>query len=491
VSTELTDLPLHALCRLLAGGQVSAREVCAAFLDRAEALNPSLHAFLSLRPRQEVLAEAEAVDRDRAAGAALPPLAGLPVAIKDNLCTAGWETSCASRMLAGYRPPYDATAVARLRQARMVWLGKTNLDEFAMGSSTENSAFGPTRNPWDLTRVPGGSSGGSAAAVAAGMAPAALGSDTGGSIRQPAALCGVVGLKPTYGRVSRYGLVAFASSLDQVGPFGREVADVALLLAAIAGHDPADATSADVPVPDYGDLGEDLSGLRVGVPRELFGDGVDEDVRALVAAALDLLGELGAAVGECSLPHTSYSLDAYYVIAPAEASSNLARYDGVRYGLRVPGEDYVSQFAATRGAGFGPEVRRRIMLGTYALSAGYYDAYYDRAQRVRTLICRDFAAAFRQFDVLVTPTSPSVAFPLGSRTQDPLLMYAADVCTVPASLAGLPALSVPCGLSNGLPVGMQVIGPAFAEPTVLRVGHAFEQAADFRGKRPPLAVIGR
>jgi aspartyl-tRNA(Asn)/glutamyl-tRNA(Gln) amidotransferase subunit A len=487
----LWELPLHALHRLLASGAASAEEICAAFWDRATEQDPHLHAFLDLRSREAVLAEAAAVDRARAAGTALGPLAGLPVALKDNLSTAGWETTCASRILRGYRPPYDATVVARLREAGAVFLGKTNLDEFAMGSSTEHSAFGPTRNPWDLGRVPGGSSGGSAAAVAAGLCPAALGSDTGGSIRQPAALCGVVGLKPTYGRVSRYGLFAFASSLDQIGPFARDVADAATLLEAIAGPDPLDATSARLAVPDYSEaLQADLSGLRIGAPRELFGEGVEEDVRASVAAAIDLLGELGANVSECSLPHAGYSLDVYYVIAPAEASSNLARYDGVRYGPRAAGADYVSQFAATRAEGFGPEVRRRIMLGTYALSAGYYDAYYDRAQRVRTLIRRDFAEAFERFDALVAPTSPTVAFPLGSRVEDPLAMYASDICSIPANLAGLPALSVPCGLSNGLPVGLQVIGPAFGEMTILRVGAAFEQASDFRGKRPPMAVLG-
>jgi len=488
---EIWTLSLQALRRLLAAGGTSSAEVCAAFWDRAAELDRHLHAFLDLRPRTAVLADAEAIDRQRAAGSALGPLAGLPVALKDNLSTAGWETTCGSRILRGYRPPYDATVVSRLKAAGMVVLGKTNLDEFAMGSSTEHSAFGPTRNPWDLGRVPGGSSGGSAAAVAAGMAPASLGSDTGGSIRQPAALCGVVGLKPTYGRVSRYGLVAFASSLDQVGPFGREVADVAMMLGAIAGPDPHDATSARVAVPDYSEaLVPDLSGLRIGAPRELFGEGVDEDVRASVAAAIDLLGELGASVSECSLPHVGYSLDAYYVIAPAECSSNLARYDGVRFGPRAGHGDYVAQFSATRGEGFGPEVKRRIMLGTYALSAGYYDAYYDRAQRVRTLIRRDFQEAFQRFDALVAPTSPTVAFPLGSRLEDPLAMYAADICSVPANLAGLPALSVPCGLSNGLPVGLQVIGPAFGEMTLLRIGAAFEQASDFHGRRPPMAVLG-
>jgi aspartyl-tRNA(Asn)/glutamyl-tRNA(Gln) amidotransferase subunit A len=485
---ELLTWPAHRLHGALAAGEVSAREVVAAVLDRIADVEADVGAYLHLRPRQELLAEAEAVDEAIRRGEALPPLAGVPVAIKANLCMRGVPTTCASRILEGFVPPYDATVVARLRAQRAVILGNTNMDEFAMGSSTEHSAVRPTRNPWDLSRVPGGSSGGSAAAVAAGEATVALGSDTGGSIRQPAAFCGVVGVKPTYGRVSRYGLVAFASSLDQVGPLTRDVRDAALVLQAIAGHDPADATSQPREVPDFeAALTGECRGLRLGVPRELMGEGVSAEVRSAVTAALDLLAELGAEVEECSLPTAPYALDAYYILAPAEASSNLARYDGVRYGRRAAGaRDYVEMFARTRGEGFGPEVRRRIMLGTYALSAGYYDQYYAKAQKVRTLLCREFEAALARYDALVAPTAPTVAFGLGEKVADPLQMYVSDICTVPVNLAGLPAISVPCGYANGLPVGLQVIGRAFDEETVLRVAHAYEQAADLGHRRPPI-----
>jgi aspartyl-tRNA(Asn)/glutamyl-tRNA(Gln) amidotransferase subunit A len=488
---RLYELPLHQLRAALAAGDVSAREVATAFLDRADEVDAAVRAFITRRPREEVLAEADAVDAARSRGDVPGILAGIPVAVKDNICTAGVETTCASRILRGFVPPYDATAVVRLRQAGAILVGKTNMDEFAMGSSTEHSAFFPTANPWDLGRVPGGSSGGSAAVVAAGMAAAALGSDTGGSIRQPAAFCGVVGLKPTYGRVSRYGLVAFASSLDQIGPLCRDVTDAALVLGVIAGPDPHDATCHPEAPPAFSEaLVPDVRGMRIGVPRELLAEGVAPEVRSAVVAALDLLAEQGAEVEECSLPHVAYALDAYYVIAPSEASSNLARYDGVRFGWRAAAaEDYVGMYRRTRGEGFGPEVRRRIMLGTYALSAGYYEAYYDRAQRVRTLICREFAAAFQRFDVLVSPTAPTTAFAFGEKTGDPLAMYLSDVCTIPANLAGLPAVSVPCGFANGLPVGLQIMAPAFAEGVCLRVAYTFEQASDYHRRRPPAPAL--
>jgi aspartyl-tRNA(Asn)/glutamyl-tRNA(Gln) amidotransferase subunit A len=486
---SLADRTAHELHAALAAGEVSAREVCLDVLERLDDSEERLRAFLTVRPREEVLAEADGVDRARARGEALGPLAGIPVALKDNLCTRGVRTTCASRMLAEFRPPYDATAVLRLRRAGAIAVGKTNMDEFAMGSSTENSFFGPTRNPWEPGRVPGGSSGGSAAAVAAGSAILALGSDTGGSIRQPAAFCGIVGLKPTYGRVSRYGLVAFASSCDQVGPLARDVTDAALLLNAIAGPDALDATSAPGEAPDFTQaLVPEVRGLRLGAPRELFGEGIDADVRRSVTAALDLLAEGGALVEECALPSVAYALDAYYVIAPAEASSNLARYDGVRYGHRAAAEGgggHVDLVARTRAEGFGPEVRRRIMLGTYALSAGYYDQYYAKAQQVRTLVCREFADAFERYDALVSPTAPTVAFPLASRLADPLSMYMSDICTIPANLAGVPAVSVPCGFVEGLPVGLQVMARPFAEDVCLRVAYAFEQATDFHDRRPP------
>jgi aspartyl-tRNA(Asn)/glutamyl-tRNA(Gln) amidotransferase subunit A len=453
-------------------GRRKARDVLEEHLARVDAREPDVHAF-NLVLRDEARAAADAVDRGENVG----PLAGVPVALKDNMCTRGIPTTCSSRILEGWRPPYDATVVTRLREAGAVIVGKTNLDEFAMGSSTENSAFGPTRNPHDLSRVPGGSSGGSAAAVAADFAPLSLGSDTGGSIRQPAALCGVVGVKPTYGTVSRYGLVAFASSLDQIGPFAANVDDAALMLETIWGHDPCDSTSIAGARASL-DSGADVNGLRVGLIQEMISaEGLEPAVRDAVQGAADALGAAGAKVDTVSLPSTQYGIAAYYLIAPAEASSNLARYDGVRYGLRVDGDDVAQMNAATRDVGFGREVKRRIMLGTYALSAGYYDAYYGQAQRVRTLIIRDFERAYEQFDVLLAPTSPTVAFSAGSKTADPLAMYLCDVCTVPVNLTGHPSMSVPFGTdAAGLPIGVQVIAPALGEPVMFRVARAIEEA---------------
>ncbi|MEO9223572.1 MAG: Asp-tRNA(Asn)/Glu-tRNA(Gln) amidotransferase subunit GatA, partial [Acidimicrobiales bacterium] len=422
---------------------------------------------------------ADAIDTTVAAGEDPGPLAGVPIALKDNLCTRGIPTTCSSRILDGWRPPYDATVVQRLAAAGAIVIGKANLDEFAMGSSTENSAFGPTRNPLDTSRVPGGSSGGSAAAVAAGFAPLALGSDTGGSIRQPAALCGVVGVKPTYGAVSRYGLIAFASSLDQIGPFATSVADAAALLEVIAGHDPLDSTSIPERLPSLTEvLDRGVDGLRVGVISEFFDLGIAPDVAAGTRAAADALAAAGAKVDDVSVPSTVYGLSAYYLVAPAEASSNLARFDGMRYGLRVPAATAEETMIATRTQGFGAEVKRRIMLGTYALSAGYYDAYYGKAQRVRTLIVRDFAKAYERFDVLLAPTSPTTAFELGAKTADPLTMYLNDVCTIPSNLSGEPAMSVPFGVgADGLPVGVQVLAPALGEPVMFQVAAALEAAA--------------
>jgi aspartyl-tRNA(Asn)/glutamyl-tRNA(Gln) amidotransferase subunit A len=457
------------------------------YLAVIEAREPEIHAFNRLTV-ERARAEAGAVDRRVAAGEDPGPLAGVPVALKDNLCTRGVATTCSSRILEGWHPPYDATAVERLRHAGAVMVGKTNLDEFAMGSSTENSAFGPTRNPRDPTRVPGGSSGGSAAAVAGGFVPLALGTDTGGSIRQPAALCGVVGAKPTYGLVSRYGLIAFASSLDQIGPIATSVADAAILLDVVAGHDPLDSTSlaGDSPAASAA-LDEGVDGLRVGVVSELASaEGIAPDVVSRLRQAADSLAAGGAKVDEVSVPAVIYGLSAYYLIAPAEASSNLARYDGVKYGLRAPGRDLIDMESRTRAAGFGAEVKRRIMLGTYALSAGYYDAYYGRAQKVRTLVKRDFEAAFARVDVLVAPTTPGVAFKHGEK-EDPLAMYLNDVFTVGGDLAGLPAVSVRCGFSaSGLPIGLQIIGRAFDEARVLRAAYAYEQATAWHTRRPEI-----
>jgi aspartyl-tRNA(Asn)/glutamyl-tRNA(Gln) amidotransferase subunit A len=445
-------------------------------LARIAEREPEIHAF-NLVLADEARAAAEGVDRGDVTG----PLVGVPIAIKDNLCTRGIPTTCSSRILEGWRPPYDATVVERVRAAGAIVIGKTNLDEFAMGSSTENSAFGPTRNPHDVSRVPGGSSGGSAAAVAAGFAPLSLGSDTGGSIRQPAALCGVVGVKPTYGLVSRYGLVAFASSLDQVGPFATNVHDAALLLEVIAGHDPMDSTSIEQPAPSLVEvLGRGVEGLRVGVLRELVdAEGIAPDVRRRTEAAAEALSAAGAKVDDASVPAATYGLSAYYLIAPAEASSNLARYDGVRYGLRVDAPNTGLMNEATRSAGFGPEVKRRIMLGTYALSAGYYDAYYGKAQQVRTLIIRDFRAAYESFDLLLSPTSPTTAFSFGDKVEDPLSMYLNDVCTIPSNLAGDPAMSVPFGVGDdGMPIGVQLLAPALGEATMFQAAAVLEEAAE-------------
>jgi aspartyl-tRNA(Asn)/glutamyl-tRNA(Gln) amidotransferase subunit A len=486
----LHELTISAARTLLDAGEIRSVELTRALLDRIVAVDNRVRAFLAI-DEQEALEQARAADEQlvarRGAASAAASLLGIPLAIKDVISTQGLTTTCGSRMLETYVPPYDATTVVRLKEAGAVLLGKTNCDEFAMGSSNENSAFFPTRNPWDLTRVPGGSSGGSAAAVAAGEALGTLGTDTGGSIRQPASLCGVTGLKATYGRVSRYGLVAFASSLDQIGPFARTAHDCATLLGVIAGGDPHDATAAPEPVPDYlAALDGDVRGLRIGVPREYFVEGMEPGVEAAIRAAIAVLRDSGATIVDVSLPHTKYALPVYYIIAPAEASANLARYDGVRYGLRVPDETYWAELEQTRGAGFGAEVRRRIMLGTYALSAGYYDAYYRRAQQVRTLIRRDFERAFAQVDLLAAPTSPTVAFPIGAKADDPLAMYLADVCTLPVNLAGVPGLVVPCGFSDDLPVGLQLIGRPFDEATLLRAGDAYQRVTDWHTRRPPL-----
>jgi aspartyl-tRNA(Asn)/glutamyl-tRNA(Gln) amidotransferase subunit A len=457
--------------------KASAREIAAEHYKRIAARNPEINAFLTLC-EQRAYAQADRVDAMVAAGKPLPPLAGVPLAIKDTISTRGVRTTCGSKILDNYIPPYDATAVVRLEAAGAVILGKTNCDEFAMGSSTENSAYGPVKNPVALDRVPGGSSGGSAAAVAADLAVAALGTDTGGSIRQPGALCGLPAMMGSYGRVSRYGLIAFASSLDRIGPFAHNVADVAKVLRIIAGRDPNDSTSTTAPVEDYvAGLAKPVKGMKIGIPKEYFGAGIDAGVREKVEAGIALLRKLGCELMDIHLPHTDYAIATYYIIATAEASSNLARYDGVRFGPRVEGDSLISTYRKTRGAGFGPEVKRRIVLGTYVLSAGYYDAYYLKGQKVRALIAQDFREAFQKVDVIVTPTSPVPAFRLGERVNDPLQMYLADIYTVTGSLAGLPGISVPCGRIGGkLPVGLQVFGPAFGEAKVLQLAHAFEQA---------------
>ena len=486
------DMTISAWRQQLQSGEVSSRELVDQHLKRLESSEPSLNAFVEVTA-EKARAEASRIDEARAAGEKLGPLAGLPLAIKDNLCTKGVRTTCSSRMLEQFVPPYESTVTERLWQAGGVLVGKTNLDEFAMGGSTETSAFGATQNPWNTAHVPGGSSGGSAAAVAAGSCLASLGSDTGGSIRQPASFCGVVGLKPTYGRVSRWGLVAFASSLDQVGPFAGSVADVAELLQVIAGPDPRDSTCLDVSVPDFSaGLNQPIKGLKVGVIKECFdAEGLDDEVKASVQASAAQLEALGAELVEVSCPRFNDGIATYYVIAPSEASANLARYDGVKYGFRAENaESLASMTALSRAEGFGAEVQRRILIGTYALSAGYVDAYYKKAQQVRTLIRRDFDAAFQSVDVLLTPTAPSTAFKAGAHADDPLAMYLADLLTIPVNLAGLPAISVPCGFSAaGLPIGMQLIGNVLDEPRLLQVAHQYEQAAQVFESRPEAALV--
>jgi len=464
----------------LANKKVSAKELASEFYVRIEKRNPELNAYLTLSP-ERAYEQAARIDAAVSRGEALPALAGVPIAVKDVISTTGVRTTCGSKILETYVPPYDATAVERLELAGAVILGKTNCDEFAMGSSNENSAYGPVRNPVATDRVPGGSSGGSAAVVAAGLAVASLGTDTGGSIRQPGSFCGIPGLMPTYGRVSRYGLVAFASSLDKIGPFTANIADTAAVLGVIAGHDPNDSTSAAVPVENYlAEIEKSAKGIRIGVPEDYFGEGLDPEVKEKVRAGIALLESLGCQRIPLKMPHTDYAIAAYYIIATAEASSNLARYDGVRYGLRVPGSTLIDMYRKTRERGFGPEVKRRIMLGTYALSSGYYDAYYLRAQKVRALIARDFSDAFQKVDAILTPTAPTPAFQIGEKSSDPLQMYLADIYTVTGSLAGVPGISVPCGKTKaGLPVGMQIFGPHFREGSVLRLARAFENAGGF------------
>ncbi len=486
--TDLADLTAAEAARALRAGELTSVELLEAVLRRAVFAEPHLHTYLTI-DRDGAMRAAEAADAAFAAREVRGPLQGIPVALKDNMCTRGTPTTCSSKILDGYEPPYDATVAARLRDAGAVIVGKTNLDEFAMGSSTENSAYGPTRNPWDPATVPGGSSGGSAAAVAAGTALVALGSDTGGSIRQPASLCGIVGMKPTYGLVSRYGLIAFASSLDQIGPMARTVADAVALLEVVAGFDPLDATSYRGEVPSFGrSLDAGVAGLRIGVVSELSGEGIEPQVLDAVRSMLDQLAGAGADIREVSLPSTTYGLPAYYLIAPAECSANLARFDGVRYGLRVDGETTEEMMARTRAEGFGPEVVRRVLLGTYALSAGYYDAFYGRALKVRTLIRRDFERAYEDFDVLVSPTSPTTAFAVGERAADPLAMYYSDVCTIPSNLTGDPGISVPIALDDaGLPIGFQVMAPALEEERLFRVAAEVERLAAFSA-RPALAA---
>ncbi|MDX6406140.1 MAG: aspartyl-tRNA(Asn)/glutamyl-tRNA(Gln) amidotransferase subunit [Blastocatellia bacterium] len=459
-------------------GEVTARAATESALNSAEKLNPKLNAFLEL-DRDGALNRAAQVDAIDQVDRANLPLAGVPLAVKDNICVRGMQTSCASRILGTYHPPYNATAIERLLAAGAVIIGKTNCDEFAMGSSNENSAFGPVKNPWDISRVPGGSSGGSAAAVAAGIVPLALGSDTGGSVRQPAAFCGVIGLKPTYGRVSRYGLVAFGSSLDQIGVLTRSASDAAAVMQVIAGRDPHDATTADVPVPDYSaELNSDIKGMRLGVSRVLLGEGLSPEVRAAIEKSIEDYRDLGAEIVDIDLPHAKYAIAVYYIIATAEASSNLARYDGVRYGFRAEDAPALKQmYRKTRDEGFGAEVKRRIMLGTYVLSAGYYDAYYLKAQKVRTLLRQDFTQAFAKCDAVLTPTTPTPAFLFGEKVDDPLAMYLNDIFTVTANLAGVPGISVPCGLSGeGLPIGLQLMGPYWSEARLLRLAHAYQTA---------------
>ncbi len=485
MTSDLTRLTIHEAHRLLKVKKISSVELTGSYLERIKKVDPQVRAFVTVT-EELALGQARQADETIAAGKG-GPLTGVPLAIKDVICTRGVRTTCSSRMLENFIPPYNAAVMEKLNAAGAVMVGKANMDEFAMGSSTENSAFFPTRNPWDLERVPGGSSGGSAVAVAAGEAAGALGSDTGGSIRQPAGFCSIVGLKPTYGRVSRYGLVAFASSLDQIGPLTQDVTDCAIIMNAISGHDKRDSTSVPEPVPDYTQsLKTDLKGMRLGIPREYYVEGMPSGVASVMKAAIKKLEELGAHLEEVSLPHTPYSLAVYYIIAPSEASANLARYDGVKYGYSYKGDTMWESLEKTRGNGFGAEVKRRIMLGTYALSAGYYDAWYVKAQRVRTLIRREFDTVFEKYDALITPTSPTVPFKIGEKTADPLAMYLSDVCTLPINIAGVPGISLPAGFVDGLPVGMQIIGRHFSEETLFRVAYAYEQATDWHKRRPQL-----
>ncbi|MFQ5329722.1 MAG: Asp-tRNA(Asn)/Glu-tRNA(Gln) amidotransferase subunit GatA [Thermodesulfobacteriota bacterium] len=482
------NLTIHELSERLQGGDFSSRRTTEAFLERIDAVEERVKAYLTV-DREGALRAAEEADRRLASGKGVTPLTGVPIAVKDIFSTKGLRTTCASKMLDNYIPPYDATVVTKLRESGAVILGKNNMDEFAMGSSTENSGFFTTGNPWELDRVPGGSSGGSAAAVAAGECAASVGTDTGGSIRQPAACCGVVGLKPTYGRVSRYGMIAFASSLDQAGPLTKDVTDAAILLQCMAGHDPNDSTSIEAPVPDYlAHMKDGVDGLTIGIPREYFIDGVDGDVEEAVRSAIERLKEMGAKVVDVSLPNTRYATSVYYLVATAEASSNLARYDGVKYGFRAEGaKGLVEMYCKTRDGGFGAEVKRRIMLGTYALSSGYYDAYYKKASQVRTLVSRDFNEAFKECDIMVTPTAPTTAFRVGERTDDPLTMYLSDIFTISANLAGIPAISLPCGFSSEkMPIGLHFIAPSLDETTLLRTAYAYEQATVWHKVRAPL-----
>ncbi len=488
VTSPLWDLDIKTLSKSLLKKEIRPKEVVESLLKRISEVEPSIKAYITITP-DEAFRGAEIAERLIMEGKATP-LTGIPFAIKDNICTKGIRTTCASRILENFIPPYESTVTERLRSSGYVLIGKTNMDEFAMGSSTENSAFYPTKNPWDLTRAPGGSSGGSAAATAAGLTIASLGSDTGGSIRQPASFCGVVGLKPTYGSVSRFGLVAFASSLDQIGPITKTVWDAAIVMNVISGHDPKDSTS--VPDSYFGisrdytsQLGKEIKGLKIGLPEEYFIEGIDKEVKEAVLLAVKHLNSLGAEVINLSLPYTSYAVATYYILATSEASSNLARYDGVKYGLRVKGHDLLEMYRKTRSQGFGDEVKRRIMLGTYALSSGYYEAYYKKAQQVRTLIKRDFEEAFKKVDLIITPTSPTPAFRLGERISDPLQMYLSDIFTISVNLAGLPAISIPCGFTkDNLPIGLQIIGKPFDEPTILRVAHAYEESTEWHKRRP-------
>lgn len=487
MADELYKLTAHELSSLIYKEQVTCREVTQSVLSRISAVDDKVKCYVTVTG-ELALDQADAVDKMIASGEDVSPLSGIPWTLKDNMSTRGVLTTCSSKMLQNYKPIYDATVVKNIRQSDGLIMGKTNLDEFAMGSSTENSAFFTTRNPWNLDCVPGGSSGGSTAAVAADEAIVAIGSDTGGSIRQPASFCGVVGMKPTYGRVSRYGLIAFASSLDQIGPITKDVTDCALVLNVISGHDPHDSTSINAPVPDYTKaLVPDVKGLKIGVPKEFFSQGVSPEIIESVMKAVETLVELGAEYKETSMKMVAYGIPTYYVIAPAEASSNLARYDGVRYGLRTKdAPDPITMIEKTREEGFGAEVKQRIMIGTYALSAGYYDAYYLKAQKVRTLIRQEFEKLFEEFDVLISPTSPTVAFGIGDRTADPFQMKLADILTIPANMAGIPAISVPCGFSNGLPIGLQIMGKSLDEETILRVAFAFEQATDYHKRKPEI-----